>query len=259
MVELLVVGGGRMGEALVGGLLAAGHDPGGLAIVEPAAERRDALVAALPGVEVLERPVECAGAVVAVKPQVVAAVCAELGALGVGRVLSIAAGVGLAALEGALPPGVAAVRAMPNTPALVGRGAAAIAGGSAAGDDDLTWAEGLLGTVGTVVRVDEAQLDAVTGLSGSGPAYVFLVAEALIDAGVEQGLPRPVASELAVQTLLGAATLLGRGEHPAELRAAVTSPGGTTAAGLRALEGGGLRAALAAAVEAAARRSRELG
>ncbi len=177
-----------------------------------------------------------------------------------GRVLSIAAGVRLADLEAALPDGTPVVRAMPNTPALVGAGAAAIAGGTAAGDDDLAWAESILSAVGTVVRVAEPLLDAVTGLSGSGPAYVFLVAEALIEAGVLVGLPRPVAAELAVQTLLGSARLLAEGDDgPEALRAAVTSPGGTTAAGLRALEQAGVRAAFLDAVVAATERSRELG
>jgi pyrroline-5-carboxylate reductase len=189
----------------------------------------------------------------------VADVCRTLGELGVTRILSIAAGVRLASMEAVVPAGVAVVRAMPNTPALVGVGAAAIAGGAAAGDDDLVWAESILGAVGTVVRVDERDLDAVTGLSGSGPAYVFLVAEAMIDAGVEQGLPRPVAADLAVQTLRGAAELLATGQAPADLRAAVTSPGGTTAAGVRALEDAAVRSAFAAAVAAATARSRELG
>jgi pyrroline-5-carboxylate reductase len=149
---------------------------------------------------------------------------------------------------------------MPNTPALIGAGAAAIAGGTAATDDDLAWAEELLGSVGIVVRVKEPLLDAVTGLSGSGPAYVFLVAEALIDAGVLAGLPRDVSQVLSVQTLLGAATLLAEGvDGPEALRAAVTSPGGTTAAGLQVLEQRGLRAAFLDAVVAATARSRELG
>jgi pyrroline-5-carboxylate reductase len=163
-------------------------------------------------------------------------------------------------LEAELAPGTAVVRAMPNTPALVGAGAAAIAGGTTATDDDLAWAESLLGAVGIVVRVKEPLLDAVTGLSGSGPAYVFLVAEALIDAGVLSGLPRDVSSALAIQTLLGAATLLAEGpDGPEALRAAVTSPGGTTAAGLRALEHHGVRAAFLDAVSAATERARQLG
>jgi pyrroline-5-carboxylate reductase len=149
---------------------------------------------------------------------------------------------------------------MPNTPAVVGLGAAAIAPGHQAGDADLAWAEGLLGAVGTVVRVSEPLLDAVTGLSGSGPAYVFLVAEALIEGGVLAGLPRPTSQALAIQTLLGAATLLAQGtEGPEALRAAVTSPGGTTAAGLRTLEQHGVRAAFLEAVVAATERSRQLG
>ena len=143
---------------------------------------------------------------------------------------------------------------------LVGAGAAAIAAGRHAGDDDLTWAEEILGAVGVVVRVPEAQMDAVTGLSGSGPAYVFLVAEALTEAGVLAGLSREVAETLAGQTLLGAARLVVEsGDDPAALRAAVTSPGGTTAAGLRVLESAAVRGALLDAVQAAADRSRELG
>jgi len=152
------------------------------------------------------------------------------------------------------------VRAMPNTPALVGAGAAAIAPGSSAGDAYLAWAQEVLGAVGTVVRVSEPLLDAVTGLSGSGPAYVFLLAEALVDAGVLAGLTRPVSEALVVQTLLGSARLLAETGQSAEaLRAAVTSPGGTTAAGLRVLEDRGLRSAILEAVMAATERSRQLG
>ena len=166
----------------------------------------------------------------------------------------------IATIEASLARSIPVVRAMPNTPALIGAGAAAIAGGTSAGEDDLVWAEDILGAVGQVVRVPEKLLDAVTGLSGSGPAYVFLVAEALIDAGVLVGLPRDVSTTLAVQTLLGSARLLAEsGDTPEVLRAAVTSPGGTTAAGLRVLESAGLRSAILEAVAAAADRSRELG
>jgi pyrroline-5-carboxylate reductase len=155
---------------------------------------------------------------------------------------------------------VRVVRAMPNTPALVGAGAAAICPGADAGEQDLAWAEEVLGAVGVVVRVPEKDLDAVTGLSGSGPAYVFMVAEAMVEAGVLGGLARDVAEKLAFQTLLGSARLLAdRGSSPAALRAAVTSPGGTTAAGLRELERHGVRAAFLDAVMAATERSRELG
>ncbi len=260
MTELLVVGGGKMGEALLGGLVTSGWaEPSAFAVAEPDPARRDALVAAFPGVTVLAEPVAAAGAVLAVKPAQVAEVAQSLGALGIGRILSIAAGVRLTTIEAAVPAGTAVVRAMPNTPALVGQGAAAVAPGAAATEEDLAWAEGVLTAVGTVVRVTEGQLDAVTGLSGSGPAYVFLVAEALADAGVREGLARPVAEALAAQTLLGAGTLLVGGTPAAELRAAVTSPGGTTAAGLHELEAAAVRAAFAAAVRAATERSRQLG
>lgn len=260
MTELVVMGGGRMGEALVAGLLVDGwSEAGDIAVVEPDADRRSILAERFDGLVVDAEPVAAPGALVAVKPEHVTEVCRTLGELGVDRILSIAAGVRLATIEAAVPEGTAVVRAMANTPALVGVGAAAVAPGTGADADDLAWAEGILGSVGTVVGVSEAQLDAVTGLSGSGPAYVFLMAEALVDAGVAEGLPRPVASELVVQTLRGAAELLATGQSPAELRGAVTSPGGTTAAGLRALEAGAVRAAIGDAVAAAAARSRELG
>lgn len=249
-----------MGEALLHGLVRGGWaDPHDLAVVEKVASRRDQLADLFPGVTVSSEVVEADGAVLAVKPADVAAACADLSSARVGRVLSIAAGVRLATLEGALPDGTAVVRAMPNTPALVGCGAAAIAGGSAATGADLDWAESILGAVGVVVRVDESLLDAVTGLSGSGPAYVFLVAEALIEGGVLVGLPWDVSRRLAIQTLLGAARMLDEtGESPASLRSAVTSPGGTTAAGLRALEDAGFRGALLDAVAAATTRAAEL-
>ncbi len=260
MTELVVVGGGKMGEALVGGLLGSGGlEASVVTVVEPHEPRRAELVERFPGLTVVADLVAADAAIVAVKPQQVAEVCRALGELGVARILSIAAGIRLATLEAEVPAGTAVVRAMPNTPSLVGMGAAAISGGAAATDDDLAWAESILGAVGTVTRVPESQLDAVTGVSGSGPAYVFLVAEALIDAGVLVGLARPVATDLAVQTLRGAAELLATGQTPGELRAAVTSPGGTTAAALRQLEAGGVRAAFADAVVAAVERSRELG
>ena len=258
---MLLVGGGRMGEALLAGLITADWAPvEELAVAEKVAARRDELAAAYPGLVVVDEPVACDGAIVAVKPGDVGSACAAVAAAGCDRVLSIAAGVTVAALEAALGAGVPVVRAMPNTPALVGAGAAAIAGGSHASDADLDWAEGLLRAVGTVVRVPEHLLDAVTGLSGSGPAYVFLVAEALIEGGVLAGLPRDVSVELATHTLLGASRLLAEsGLTPEALRAQVTSPGGTTAAGLRVLEAGGVRSAFLEAVAAATERSRELG
>ena len=258
MARLLVIGGGRMGEALVAGLVASGWAPAeAIHVFEALSARRDELAAAHPGLDVRDRAASELDTVIAVKPGDAAGALAGLRPR---RVLSIAAGVTTAALEAALPEGTPVVRAMPNTPALVGQGAAAIAAGAHAGPADLDWAQEVLGAVGSVVRVPEVQLDAVTGLSGSGPAYVFLVAEALIDAGVLVGLPRPASRELAVQTLLGAARLLAEtGETPEVLRAQVTSPGGTTAAGLHALESAGVRAAIHDAVTAATRMSRELG
>lgn len=257
-VELLIVGGGKMGEALLGGLLAAGRSAESICVAEPIAARRDELADRY-GVAVSGDVAASAGAILATKPDVIPTVAAAVTAAGTDRILSIAAGVTLPTLVAAAGTGVPIVRAMPNTPALVSEGAAAICGNDRATEDDLGWAEEILGAVGRVVRVPEHLMDAVTGLSGSGPAYVFLVAEALIEAGVLMGLGRPVAAELAKQTLLGAATLLAEGRSPADLRADVTSPGGTTAAGLRELERHGVRAAFAAAVEAATRRSAELG
>jgi pyrroline-5-carboxylate reductase len=248
-----------MGAALLGGLLGAGWPPDRLTVVEAVEARRRELAAAFPGVRVEAEPPRGGGAVLAVKPADVPGAAAALAAAGVERVVSIAAGVRLAVLERSLGA-VPVVRAMPNTPALVGAGVTAIAAGSLAGEDDLAWAEEVLGAVGEVVRVPEPLLDAVTGLSGSGPAYVFLVAEALIDAGVLVGLPRDLSTTLTVHTLLGAARLLAEtGDGPEALRAAVTSPGGTTAAGLRALEAAGVRAALLDAVSAATERSKQLG
>jgi pyrroline-5-carboxylate reductase len=260
-VRLAVYGGGRMGEALLAGLLAARWaEPDELCVVELLPARRDELEKTHPGLQVRAEGVRADGAVVAVKPGDVETACRAIGAAGADRVLSIAAGVPLARLQAWLGRDVPVVRAMPNTPALVGAGAAAVAGGAFATDDDLAWAEAVLSAVGTVQRVAEPLLDAVTGLSGSGPAYVFLVAEALIEAGVLAGLPRPVSQALATQTVLGAARLLAEsGDGPEALRAAVTSPGGTTAAGLRTLEARGVRSAFIEAVQAATERSRQLG
>lgn len=260
-LRLVIVGGGRMGGALLSGLLARGWTtPPEVGVVEPVAARRAELEATHPGLVVGDAVPTADGAVLAVKPSDVGAAAAAVAGAGIGRVLSVAAGVTIATLEAAVGAGVAVVRAMPNTPALIGCGAAAIAPGSAAGDDDMAWAEEILAAVGLVVRVPEHQLDAVTGLSGSGPAYVFLVAEALVDAGVLNGLPRPVSRTLAVQTILGAARLLAEsGDEAEQLRAAVTSPGGTTAAGVRVLERAALRSALLEAVTAATERSRQLG
>lgn len=259
-IDVVMVGGGNMGAALLGGMIESGaFEPDRLAVVEVIDARRDELADRFPGVTVTDTVPACAGAVIAVKPDGVAGATAQAAAAGAGRILSIAAGVRLEALESAAGPDVAVVRAMPNTPALVGRGCAAVAAGAGATEDDLEWAERILGSVGIVERVAEPLLDVVTGVAGSGPAYLFLVAEALTDAAVAEGLPRPIAERLVAQLLVGSAALLDRDGDPARLRANVTSPGGTTAAGLARLEHHAVRAAFGDAVHAATARSRELG
>lgn len=249
-----------MGEALLSGLLAAG-DAVSVRIVEALEERRRALASVFPAAEITDSVGPSVGTVIAVKPHQVAEVAAAAAQAGVERILSIAAGVTVATIEAAVDDGaVAVIRAMPNTPALVGRGAAVIAAGTGASERDMAWAESVLGSVGLVERAPEDLLDAVTGLSGSGPAYVFLMLEAMIDGGVAAGLSRPVAERLAGQTLLGAASLyLASDASPADLRDQVTSPGGTTAAGLAVLEQRGFAGAVVDAVVAARDRSVELG
>ncbi len=259
-MKLQIVGGGKMGEALLGGVLAQGWaDPTEVAVVELDDARRAELADKYPGLVVLDQVAENTDALVAVKPQYVEGVVKDLGAAGTPRILSVAAGITTSAMESQAPD-CRVVRCMPNTPALVGQGASAIAGGSNATGEDLDWAESILGSVGIVVRADEADLDAVTGLSGSGPAYVFHLAEALIAAGVESGLRPEVADALARQTLLGAATLLSEsGEDPAVLRTNVTSPGGTTEAGLKVFAEANFVGLVDRVVAAAVERSIELG
>lgn len=257
-----VLGGGRIGEALLGGLVAAGHDVGSLLVVERDAARAADLTARL-GIAAVEAADAAARAdvvVVAVKPQDVQG---ALGAVTGDRerlVVSLAAGIPTTALEAWLPAGTPVVRVMPNTPMLVGRAMCVLSPGTHADEAALATAETLLRSVGRTVRVPEAQQDAATALSGSGPAYLFLVAEAMIEAGVALGLPRPTATELVAATVDGAGGLLTEpGNHPSLLREAVTSPGGTTAQALRVLEAHGLRAAFADAVEACRDRSQALG
>jgi pyrroline-5-carboxylate reductase len=257
--RLAVVGGGNMGAALVGGLLAGGWPAADLAVVEVVTARRDVLGTMFPGVLVAESVPNSEAAVIAVKPHDAPAAATAAVRGGARRILSIAAGVSIDALQLACGEDVAVVRSIPNTPALLGKGAAAMCGGSFAGDDDLEWAEAILGCVGTVVRVPENLLDAVTGLTGSGPAYLFLVAEALIDAGVLAGLTRPVSDALVRQLFVGSAAMLAGGGDPSSLRAMVTSPAGTTAAGVRVLEEHATRSAFLEAVLAATARSQELG
>ncbi|MBU6232892.1 MAG: pyrroline-5-carboxylate reductase [Acidobacteria bacterium] len=264
--DLVIVGGGRMGSALATGLVSAHWcEPEKIVIVEHDAFTRYVLGQDLPGVSVvasleLEHVGPSTGAVLAVKPEHAESVARLVGACGVTRVMSVVAGLSTDRLSAVLPHGVAVVRAMPNTPVLVGRGVSAISGGVTATSDDLEWASSILGAVGSVVRVSERHMDAVTGVSGCGPAFIYLVAESLIEAGVHQGLPREMSRELVVGTLMGAAEMLSvTASSPEELRSQVTSPGGATAAGLRMLESRAVRAAFLEAVSASAERSRQLG
>lgn len=260
---LTVIGGGKMGEALVGGLIRSEWtQPAHIVVVEPVEARREELAKAYEGLRVVDAATELGDGdvLLAVKPDHCAEVCGAIGPLGPRRVLSIAAGITTAALEAALPDGTRVIRAMPNTPALVGEAMAAVSAGTHADSDDLGWATEVLSSVGHVVVLAEEALDAVTGVSGSGPAYLFLLAEALTDAGVDVGLDPETADVLTRQTLLGAATLLARsGESPAQLRANVTSPNGTTAAGIAVFEQADLRSIVRDVVTAATERSRELG
>jgi pyrroline-5-carboxylate reductase len=258
--QLVIIGGGNMGGALLGGLLApGGFSASELAVVEVVEERRTELARRFPGVTVCSETPACHGAILAVKPGDVASAAAAASASGATRILSIAAGVRIATIEEAVGDAVVVLRAMPNTPALVGTGVSAVAAGTGASDGDLAWAESVLSAVGIVERMSEPSLDAFTGVAGSGPAYIFLVAEALTDAAVAEGIPRSTAERVVRQLLLGSAMLLDREGDPARLREMVTSPGGTTAAGLRALDEHAVRDAFAAAVRAATARSRELG
>ena len=256
------VGGGNMAEAILRGLIRAGIDPGALIAADPLPERREALSREL-GIATTESNPEAARdaelVLLAVKPISLPAATRELQGTHGPVYLSIVAGATLETMTRLLGPGARVVRAMPNTPALIGAGISAICGGPELPAADLDRAEAVLAAVGRVLRVPESQLDAVTGLSGSGPAYVYRFVEALTAAGVQQGLDPAQAHELAVETAVGAARMIQEtGEDPATLRARVSSPGGTTLAGLAALEAGGLPALISEAVEAATQRSREL-
>jgi pyrroline-5-carboxylate reductase len=260
------VGAGNMAEALVRGLLASGAVTGEDITVSGRRKERTLRTAERLGVHAAADNAECVhGAdvvMLCVKPQVMGAVLAQVGSQvpPEALVISVAAGIPTSSMEHHLPPGARVVRSMPNTGAIVRQSATAIAGGSNATEADLDAAKAVFDSVGRTVVVDEVHLDAVTGLSGSGPAYMFLVIDALADAGVKVGLSRDVAMELAAQTVLGSAQLLLQtGEHPGRLKDQVTSPGGTAIAGIATLEAGGLRTTLINAVETATRRARELG
>ena len=261
--QVAILGAGVMGETLLSGLIRAGRRPEQLLITERREERAAELRERY-GVEVVSNLDAAAKAdtlVLVVKPQDMPDLLAEIASVVKPEqtVVSLAAGISTSFIESRLPEGVAVVRVMPNTPALVDEGMAAISRGAHCDDSHLVLAEGLLSATGRVIRVPEKQQDAVTAISGSGPAYIFFVVESMIEAGVHMGLPRTTATDLVVQTLVGSAKLLREtGEHPTVLRERVTSPGGTTAAAVRELEDHKVRAAFLSAIEAARNRSRDL-
>lgn len=259
------IGGGNMAEALIKGLLAGGTPATGLIVAEPHAGRRTFLAEHY-GVKCAEENSAVVRGsdviILAIKPQVADKVLRGIGTTATAGkfFISIMAGVKIAAIETAFPGEVRVVRVMPNTPALVLEASSAIAPGAYATAEDISLARCIFELVGKAWLVEEKLMDAVTGLSGSGPAYVLTFIEALSDAGVKNGLPRDIATGLAAQTVFGTAKLLLQTqEHPATLREKVTSPGGTTIAGLHALEREGFRGTIMNAVDAATARSRELG
>jgi len=263
--NIACIGAGQMAEALIGGLLGAQIvDAACLCATDPS-EVRQGLIKQRFDIHVGSDNREAASwadiVLLAVKPQVLDSVLADLSSCLSGRLLiSIAAGIAIPHIAGRLPAGARIVRVMPNAPAMVREGMSVLVFGPTVTAHDQELVQAMFGSVGRVAVVDEALMDAVTGLSGSGPAYIFMAIEALADGGVKMGLPRAVAQLLAAQTVLGAArTVLDTGEHPGRLKDGVASPGGTTIAGLHQLEQGGLRASLIAAVRAATERSGELG
>jgi len=260
------IGGGKMGGVLIGSIISHGLLNAGAIMVSDVVRERLEELKELYGVHVTEDNREVAGGadpvILAVKPQNMAEVLEEISGAGErpGVIISIAAGISTSFIEGYLRKGVRVIRAMPNMPAMIGEGVTALACGRGAREEDLALARLIFDSVGITVFVEEKLMDAVTGLSGSGPAYGFVVIEALSEAGVRMGLSRDIALKLSAQTILGAARLcLVSGKHPAELRDMVASPGGTTIAGLKVIEEGRIRATLMAAVEAATIRARELG
>jgi len=261
--RVAILGAGVMGETLLSGLIRAGRRAEDLLVGEKRSERASELQERY-GVEVVTNVDAAQKAdtlALVVKPQDMDDLLAEIApVLRPGQlVVSLAAGITTTFIESRLPDAVAVVRVMPNTPALVDEGMAAISRGSHCDEEHLVEAESLMASTGKVIRVPERQQDAVTAISGSGPAYIFFVVESMIEAGVHLGLPRGVAAELVVQTVVGSAKLLREtGEHPTVLRERVTSPGGTTAAALRELEDHKVRAAFLTALEAARDRSRAL-
>jgi pyrroline-5-carboxylate reductase len=261
---IAILGAGKMGEALLSGLLRAGRPAGEVAAVVRRPARAEELRAAygIPVLSVAEAAKQADTLVLGVKPQDMGRMLDELAGLVSSEqlLISIAAGITTSFIEQRLSAEAPVVRVMTNTPALVDEAMSVVSAGSFAGEEHLRQAEELFTPLGKVIRIPEYQQDAATALSGSGPAYVFYLIEAMVDAGVLLGLPRQTALEMVAQTVYGAATMLrDSGEHPVILRDAVTSPAGTTIAAVRELEKHGVRAAFLAAIEAARDRGRELG
>ncbi len=263
--KIAIIGGGKMGSIIAQGLFEQKiFSKRDITVTDIDSARLD-FIRSTTGLKVSHDNINSAKnadiIVIAVKPQNMAEALNEFGsAIDASKVvISIAAGITTAFIEASLPKGARVLRVMPNTPAIVGEGAAAVAKGSCATTGDIKLTRAILDAVGISVEVDEKLMDAVTGLSGSGPAYFFLIIEALTDAGVKMGLPHELAAKLSAQTMLGAARLcLQSDKQPAQLREMVTSPGGTTAAGLKVLEEGKIRATFISAIEAATKRSKEL-
>lgn len=263
--KIAIVGAGNMGVALMKGLIDSNAVPPANIVVSNKRKDKSQALADKYGVRVATSNIECArGAdvvLVAVKPQIFARVVEEIrDVAGSALLISVAAGISTRRIETVLGGEPRVIRAMPNTPAVIKEGATAIAAGLHTTEEDIELARFVFQKIGRVVVVDETHIDAVTGLSGSGPAYIFLIIEAFADAGVKVGLTREVAMELAVQTIQGSARMLQlTQEHPGKLKDQVTSPGGTAIAGLHTLEAGGLRTTIMNAVEAATNRAKELG
>ena len=267
MTRIAVIGGGKIGEALLAGLLDAGREVKDLVVSESFAPRAKYLAEefGIPVTTVAEAAENADVIIVAVKPADIDSVVSQIAGIDLDRdreqmLVSVAAGVQTSRLEAKLPAGFPVVRVMPNTPMLVGEGMTVVSAGRHAKPKHVDLVSEIFRTVGKVLTLREAQLDAVTAVSGSGPAYFFLVVEAMIDGAVALGLSRTTATELVVQTMVGSGAMLARSpERAVELRAAVTSPGGTTAAALRHFEGAGLRSAFIEALFAAHDRSVQQG
>jgi len=264
MADLMIVGGGKMGEALAAGLISSGWDEqnqGDITVVEPLEERRAELQEIYPNIRVRSTLEKKKDILLAVKPDQVQTVCHQLSLIGIpNRLISIAAGVTIRTLESSLLPETHVIRVMPNTPSMINEGMSVLSPGSHASSTDMEWAVSIFSAVGKTTVLDEKLMNAVTGVSGSGPAYVFALAEAMTKAGINEGLDHESADLLVRQTILGAASLLAQSEEtPEQLRNAVTSPNGTTAAALAVFADEAFLEVVVKAISAATHRAGQLG